>query len=100
MKSRRIETLPNGVSHPTLNIGNQGSDNTGIYTVPEGHYFFMGDNRDNSTDSRVPQVARGVGFVPYENLIGRADRIMFSSAGRSMFAFWTWRSDRFFKGID
>ena len=99
-KSRYIETLPNGVSYATLNITNQQSDNTGIYTVPEGHYFFMGDNRDNSTDSRVPQSARGVGFVPYENLIGRADRVMFSSAGRSMFAFWTWRGDRFFKGIE
>ena len=60
----------------------------------------MGDNRDKSTDSRVPQQAGGVGFVPYENLIGRADRIMFSSAGSSMLAFWTWRSDRYFKGIE
>ena len=41
----------------------------------------------------------GVGFVPYENLVGRADRVMFSSAGRSMLFFWTWRSDRFFKAI-
>ncbi|WP_281993146.1 signal peptidase I [Sulfitobacter geojensis] len=99
-KSRQIETLPNGVSHPILNIGNQQSDNTGIYTVPEGHYFFMGDNRDNSADSRLAQQVGGVGFVPYENLIGRADRIMFSSAGRSMLYFWTWRSDRFFKGVE
>ncbi|WP_171177945.1 signal peptidase I [Ruegeria sp. HKCCD8929] len=99
-KSRQIETLPNGVSHEILNIGNQSSDHTGIYVVPEGHYFFMGDNRDNSADSRLPQPAGGVGFVPYENLIGRADRIMFSSAGRSMFFFWTWRGDRFFKGVE
>ncbi|WP_372570433.1 signal peptidase I [Ruegeria jejuensis] len=99
-KSRYIETLPNGVSYTILNIGNQASDNTGVYTVPEGHYFFMGDNRDNSSDSRLPQSAGGVGFVPYENLIGRADRVMFSSAGRSMLFFWTWRSDRFFKRID
>lgn len=99
-KSRQIETLPNGVSHPILNVGNMGLDNTGVYVVPEGHYFFMGDNRDNSTDSRVPQTAGGVGYVPYENLIGRADRIMFSSAGRSMLFFWTWRGDRFFKGIE
>ncbi|MBR9842078.1 MAG: signal peptidase I [Rhodobacteraceae bacterium] len=99
LKARQIETLPGGVTHSILNIANQSSDNTGIYTVPEKHYFFMGDNRDNSTDSRVPQVARGVGFVPYENLIGRADRVMFSSAGRSMFFFWTWRGDRFFKAI-
>jgi len=99
-KSRQIETLPGGTSHPILNIGNQGSDNTPIYTVPEGHYFFMGDNRDNSTDSRVPQQLGGVGFVPFENLVGRADRIMFSSAGRSMLFFWTWRSDRFFKRVE
>jgi len=98
-KTRQIETLPNGVEHAILNIGNQSSDNTGIYTVPDGHYFFMGDNRDNSSDSRLPQTAGGVGFVPYENLIGRADRIVFSSAGRSMLFFWTWRSDRYFKAI-
>ena len=71
----------------------------GVYTVPEGHYFFMGDNRDNSADSRLAQRAGGVGFVPFENLIGRADRIMFSSAGRSMLFFWTWRSDRFFEAV-
>ncbi len=100
LKSRQIETLPNGVSHPILNIRNQSSDNTGVYHVPEGHYFMMGDNRDNSSDSRLPQSAGGVGFVPFENLIGRADRIMFSSAGRSMLFFWTWRGDRFFKGIE
>lgn len=99
-KERQIETLPGGVSHTILNIGNEPLDNTGVYVVPEGYYFFMGDNRDNSTDSRVPRTAGGVGFVPYENLIGRADRIIFSSAGRSMLYFWTWRGDRFFKGIE
>ena len=99
-KSRKVETLPNGRSYNILNIGAQRHDNTGVYTVPAGHYFFMGDNRDNSTDSRVPQAAAGVGFVPFENLIGRADRVMFSSAGRSMLFFWTWRSDRFFKALD
>jgi signal peptidase I len=66
-------------------------DDTPVYTVPEGHYFFMGDNRDNSNDSRV-MPPNGLGFVPFENLIGRADRVMFSSAGRSLFFFWTWRS--------
>jgi len=99
-KERALETLPNGVTHAILDIGNQSLDNTGVFLVPEGHYFFMGDNRDNSTDSRVPQTAGGVGFVPFENLIGRADRIMFSSAGRSMLYFWTWRGDRFFKAIN
>ncbi len=99
-KSRFTETLPDGRSYKVLNITTQSSDNTGVFTVPEGHYFFMGDNRDNSLDSRRPRGAQGVGFVPYENLIGRADRIMFSSAGASMLYFWTWRSDRYFKGIE
>ena len=99
-KRRFTETLPNGVSHDILDIGNQSSDNTGVFTVPEGHFFFMGDNRDNSTDSRFPREARGVGFVPFEDLVGRADRVIFSSAGRSMLAFWTWRSDRYFEKIE
>jgi signal peptidase I len=99
-KTRLIETLPGGVSHSILNIDNSFVDNTGVFTVPSGHFFFVGDNRDNSTDSRVTQSRGGVGFVPYENLIGRADRVMFSSAGKSMFAFWTWRGDRFFKAIE
>lgn len=99
-KSRQIETLPNGVSHAILNITDQQSDHTGVYTAPAGHYFFMGDNRDNSTDSRVPQAVGGVGFVPLENLIGRADRIMFSSAGKSLFSVWAWRGDRFFLGVE
>ena len=100
LKSRQIETLPGGRAHGILNITRQSTDNTGVYTVPEGHYFFMGDNRDNSTDSRVPLAAGGVGFVPYENLIGRANRVIFSSAGRSMLFFWTWRGDRFFERLE
>ncbi len=96
-KSRYIETLPGGRQFPVLNIEDRGfADNTPLYTVPEGHYFFMGDNRDNSVDSRAPRNIGGVGFVPFDHLIGRADRVMFSSAGSSMLAFWTWRSDRFF----
>ena len=99
-KERFTETLPKGQSHDILNIGNRSLDNTGVYTVPADHFFFMGDNRDNSTDSRVPQSLNGVGFVPREDIVGRADRVIFSSAGRSMLAFWTWRSDRFFKAIE
>ncbi len=100
-KSRSTETLPGGLTHDVLNIRSNGpGDNTDVFTVPAGHYFFMGDNRDNSMDSRFSQGAGGVGFVPAENLIGRADRIMFSSAGKSMLYFWTWRSDRFFKAVE
>ena len=82
------------------NIEDGFGDTTPVFTVPEGEYFFMGDNRDNSMDSRFPRSAGGVGFVPFENLVGRADRVIFSSAGPSMLAFWTWRPDRFFVGID
>lgn len=99
-KELSIETLPNGKEHLVLNIFDNGPfDNTPIYTVPPGHYFMMGDNRDNSGDSR--NTARnGVGFVPFENLIGRADRIVLSSAGTRILYFWTWRPDRFFKAIN
>ncbi len=100
IKEKFVETLPGGTSHSILNIGMQGADNTPVYTVPEGHFFFMGDNRDNSSDSRVPSVAGGVGFVPFENLVGRADRVIFSSAGSSMLFFWTWRGDRFFEALE
>ena len=100
LKQQLTETLPNGVEYTVLNIGDRDLDNTGIFTVPAGQYFFMGDNRDNSSDSRVPQISRGVGFVPLEDIVGRADRIMFSSSGRSLLAFWTWRSDRYFKAIE
>ena len=100
-KSRYIETLPNGRQHAVLNIDSDGAaDNTDIFTVPEGSYFVMGDNRDNSMDSRFAQSAGGVGFLPAEYLIGRADRIMFSAAGQRLFYFWTWRSDRFFKAVE
>jgi len=100
-KEKFTETLPSGRSHSILNISKgQPADDTGVFTVPEGYFFFMGDNRDNSTDSRFNQNVGGVGMVPFENLVGRADRIMFSSAGRSLFYFWTWRSDRFFKAVE
>ncbi len=100
-KSRSIETLPEGQTHNILNIDAAGfGDNTEVFTVPAGHYFFMGDNRDNSQDSRYAQAAGGVGFVPAEYLIGRADRIIFSSAGSRMLYFWTWRSDRYFQAIE
>lgn len=99
-KTRDRETLPNDVTHDILNILDDGpADNTGVFTVPPGKYFFMGDNRDNSEDSRFLQ-PQGVGFVPFENLIGRADRVMFSSAGRSLFDLTHWRWGRLMQAIE
>lgn len=94
------EVLPNGVEHTTLDrtpIGD--GDNTGVFEVPAGHYFMMGDNRDNSLDSRFD-----VGFVPFENFVGPAKVIFFSVAnGSHPLYFWKWpanmRFDRLFKGI-
>src|SRR5262249_50132970 len=67
------ETLPNGVSYETLDLqDNAMFDNTPEYRVPAGHYFMLGDNRDNSVDSRLPPERQGVGYVPSATLIGRA----------------------------
>ncbi|KZM48869.1 signal peptidase I [Labrenzia sp. OB1] len=83
------ETLPNGVSYDTLDLTTRGQlDNTREYKVPEGHYFMMGDNRDNSVDSRV--LSR-VGYVPIENFMGRAEVLFFSIKDETpAWQIWTW----------
>jgi signal peptidase I len=74
---RYVETLPDGVSHPIFKLFDNGRlDNTAEVTVPDNHVFVMGDNRDNSADSRVPVRSGGVGLLPMDNLVGRVDAIV------------------------
>jgi len=98
-----FETLPDGYQHTIIQISDDGPlDNTGVFTVPAGSYFMMGDNRDNSADSRDPD--SGVGFVPAENLVGRAQFLFFSTDGYARWwEIWKWpftvRYGRLFQGI-
>lgn len=95
------ETLDTGVAFDTLDqFPNSRGDNTQEFVVPAGHYFMMGDNRDNSADSRFD-----VGFVPAENLVGRASLIFFSLGNDTSFKeIWKWpanlRYDRLFKAVE
>jgi signal peptidase I len=99
--ARYRETLPEGVSYYVLDQYDSGRhDNTRVFKVPEGHYFMMGDNRDNSSDSR-----ESVGYVPLENFVGRAEIIFFSTdQSANLWEVWRWpmaiRWSRFFGLVD
>ncbi|MFW5679662.1 MAG: signal peptidase I [Pseudomonadota bacterium] len=100
--ARFLETLPGGRTYEVLDMLQPGPlDSTRVFEVPEGHLFAMGDNRDNSQDSR----SAFVGFVPVENLVGRAEFIFFSTDGSArLWEIWKWpfaiRYGRLFQGID
>lgn len=91
---RLQETLPNGRSYEIIDLGSGPADNFGPVMVPEGHFFAMGDNRDNSQDSRfVAAPGGGIGMVPLDNLVGRASVLMWSTDGSAEWLLpWTWFS--------
>jgi len=97
-----IETLPGGVMHDIFEVSDtERLDNTEKYRVPDGHVFAMGDNRDNSMDSRVLD---HVGYIPVENIVGRAERLFFSTNGKArIYEIWKWpfsiRYNRLFDAV-
>ena len=102
---RYVETLPGGVSHDIFKLYDNGRlDNTPEVVVPPDRLFVMGDNRDNSADSRVPVREGGVGLLPMDNLVGRADAVVGSwDLGMRSQPVWTWLSGfrlaRFFTSV-
>lgn len=102
---RYIETLPGGREHPIYKRTWLGPlDDTQEFIVPPNHFFFMGDNRDDSSDSRVPPEDGGVGYVPAENLVGRAEFVVGSYDFKNAHGIWSWlgefRLSRFFNGVN
>lgn len=100
-KRRLRESLPEGRSHIVLDIEDGGhADNTAPVIVPSGALFLLGDNRDNSLDSRFATGAGGAGLVAEDSVVGRVRAVLFSASGAYPWAFWTWRWGRFPGGVE
>ena len=93
------ETLPTGASYTVLDIGPSALDTVAEQVVPDDTVYVLSDNRDDATDSRIALAAEGLGPVPVTDLRGRAAFVLMSFSGRSVWQVWTWRPERFLKGL-